>query len=266
MSSFPSVFRRFIPQLLYILLLPVSFFAFLLLYRPTYAVELIGFNHFGVHLTLLSCIVFLSVIITRLMYYYIPMKLNYSLYTLWCVAEIIFATFFVALYVWLALYPHNPYFEVLTSSFQLLFMTLVVPYSILTLSLRISDYHEKSIRALEPAGQKKMRFYDEKHNLKIILQPDVILFIAAEENYVHINYLENEKIRNFVLRSSMKAIEEMCMLNGIVRCHRSFFVNPLHIKVLRKDNEGVLYAELDANDVRHIPVSKRYYESLSNIL
>lgn len=266
MATVPGVFRRFIPQLLHALVLPIFFFVFLLIYRPADAVQLIGFNHFGVHLTLISCIVFLSVIVTRLLYYYIPMKLNYSLYILWCVSEIIFTSFFVALYVWLSLYPNNPYFEVLTSSFQLLFLTLSIPYSILALSLRISDYHEKSLNALEPVGQKKMRFYDEKHNLKIILQADVILFIAAEENYVHINYEENNKIKNFVLRSSMKAIEEMCMLNGIVRCHRSFYVNPLHIKVLRKDSEGVLYAELDASDVRHIPVSKRYYESLSNIL
>ena len=38
------------------------------------------------------------------------------------------------------------------------------------------------------------------------------------------------------------------------------------VKVLRKDHEGGVFAELDASDVRHIPVTKRYYDSLSALL
>ena len=64
----------------------------------------------------------------------------------------------------------------------------------------------------------------------------------------------------------MKALEELCQENGLVRCHRSFYVNPSHIKVLRKDKEGIVYAELDAKDVMHIPVTKRYYDHLSEML
>ena len=64
----------------------------------------------------------------------------------------------------------------------------------------------------------------------------------------------------------MKAIEEVCIENGLVRCHRSYLINPLHVKVLRKDQEGVVYAELDAPEVQHIPVTKRYYASVSSLL
>lgn len=266
METFPSIFRRFVPQFLHIFILPVFFFIFLLLYRPEDAQSLIGYTDFGVHITLLSCIVLVSVTLMRLIYYFIPMSLNYTLYIVWCFSEMIFASFFVALYLWLSLYPDSPYFEILTASFQLLSMTLAIPYSLLALSIRIWDYHQKANNPDKNLSMKKMRFYDEKHNLKIVLQSSVILYITAEENYVHIVYVENGKPRTFVLRSSMKAIDELCMENGLVRCHRSFYVNPVHIKVLRKDSEGVLYAELDLDDVRHIPVSKRYYESLSNIL
>jgi DNA-binding LytR/AlgR family response regulator len=51
-----------------------------------------------------------------------------------------------------------------------------------------------------------------------------------------------------------------------MRCHRSFYINPAHVKVLRKDRDGIMYAELDADDVRHIPVSKKYYDHLSDML
>ncbi len=265
MSAVPSIFRRFIPQLLHMLVLPVFFFAFLLIYRPAEVQELLGTSYFGVHITLLSCIIFLSATLVRLLYYFVPMKITYTLYGFWCLAEIIFMSFFVALYVWLALRRGTPYYQSLTLSFQIVSLTLIFPYVILALAMRIHDFHEKSQVALEPAGNKRIRFYDQKHNLKLVLVPQAVLFISSDENYVNIHYVESDKVKTFVLRSSMKAIEELCMENGLVRCHRSFFINPSHVKVLRKDQEGIVYAELDANS-RHIPVTKRYYESLAALL
>lgn len=266
MSAVPSVFRRFIPQLLHMIVLPVFFFAFLLLYRPFEIQQFCGNAFFGVHITLLSCIILLSAILLRLLYYFIPMRINYTLYIFWCLGEMVFMTFFVALYLWLSLYREQPYYEMLTISFQIVSMTLVIPYVILALSLRIHDYHERSLIANEPSSTKRIRFYDSKHNLKIVLMADTILYISSDENYINIYYVENDKLRSYVLRSSMKAIEEVCVENGMVRCHRSYLINPLHVKVLRKDKEGVVYAELDAAQAQHIPVTKRYYASLSALL
>ena len=158
-----------------------------------------------------------------------------------------------------------PYFEFLTQSFKLVSLTLVYAYVILALAVRV---HEYSVKASEPsdASSQKMRFYDNLHNLKIVLPSQSVLYIAAEENYVNIFYLESGKVREYVLRSSMKAIDELCQDNGLVRCHRSFYINPVHVNVLRRDQDGIMYAELDAADVRHIPVSKTYYKHLSEIL
>ena len=64
----------------------------------------------------------------------------------------------------------------------------------------------------------------------------------------------------------MKAIDELCQDNGLLRCPRSYYINPSHVKVLRKDKEGVVYAELDEKDVMHIPVTKKYYDRLSDLL
>lgn len=266
MSSIPTVFRRFIPQLLHMVVLPVFFFTFLLIYRPFEVQLLLGTSYFGVHISLFSSIILLSTIVVRLIYYFVPMKITYTLYGFWCLAEIIFMSFFVALYIWLALRSDTPYYENLTLSFQIVSLSLIFPYVIMALAMRIYDFHEKSQIALEPASGKRMRFYDHKHNLKLVLVPQAVLFISSDENYVNIHYVENDKVKTFVLRSSMKAIEELCVENGLVRCHRSFFINPSHVKVLRKDAEGVVYAELDASDSRHIPVTKRYYDSLTALL
>lgn len=260
----PRIFRRFIPQLLHIIVLPAFFFVFMLIYTPFNSPEYLGNDWYGVHITIISCILLVSTVIMRLLYYFLPLHLNYTLYVFWCIAEIIFASFFSALYVYLVLDRKMVYFEALANSLQYLSLTLVIPYSILALSMRITDYSQ---RELEPAQDiQRMRFYDDKHNLKIVLQPSAILYIGADQNYVNIYYSENGKVRSYVLRSSMKAIDELCQDNGLLRCHRSYYVNPSHVKVLRKDKEGIVYAELDAQEVMHIPVTKTYYARLADTL
>lgn len=260
-----SIFRRFIPQLLHIIILPISFFVFMLIYTPSGIVDFLGQEWFGVHLTIMSSILLLSICVTRISYYFIPMRLNYTLYVFWCFGEIIFASFFVALYLWLVLDRPVHYFDMLTATFKYLFLTLTITYSILTLSIRVYDYHNRISENISSVV-RRMRFYDNQHNLKLVLMPEAILYIQAEENYVNINYTENDRVKEFVLRSSMKALDELCQDNGLVRCHRSFYINPVHIKVLRKDRDGIMYAELDADDVRTIPVSKTYYRILSDML
>lgn len=265
MSQISKIFRRFVPQLLHMIVLPIFFFAFMLIYRPLNSVEFMGGEWFGVHLTISSCIILLSAIIVRLLYYYLPMRINYSLYILWCLGETIFMAFFVALYIWLVRHKPMPYFEAFTASFQYISLTLAIPYVILGLSLRLYEYHNK-LEDDSSVSMQRMRFYDDRHNLKLVLTPEAILYITAEENYVNILYTDNGKVRTYVLRSSMKALDELCQDHGLVRCHRSFYVNPAHVKVLRKDKDGIVYAELDAKDVMHIPVTKRYYDRLSEML
>lgn len=265
MALVSKIFRRFIPQLLHMIVLPVFYFTFMLIYRPSGFTEYLGGEWFAVHLTIVSCIILLSVIIVRLLYYFLPMKINYTLYTFWCLAEIIFTSFFTALYLWLALHRWLPYFEVVGVSFKYLSIVLIFPYIILALSLRIYDYHKAS-QSPEETTIQRMRFYDNKHNLKIVLTPDAILYIAADENYVTITYNENGKERNYALRASMKSIDELCQDNGLVRCHRSYYINPSFVRVLRKEKEGVIFAEMESGNVTRIPVSKKYYDRLAELL
>ena len=264
MSLVPRLFRRFIPQLLHMIVLPLFVFTFTLVYRPLGVNHLIGSEFFGVHVTIATCIVLVSVIIMRVLYYFLPLRLNYTLYTLWCVGEILFMSFFVALYLWLVLDKPAPYFDIMMYSFKYLFCTLPIPYSILALSIRV--YDSNSVAQSAEESQKRMRFYDVSHNLKFVITSGSVLYIGADENYINIYYIDNGKVRCYVLRNSMRSVDEVCLSNGLVRCHRSFYINPSHVKVLRKDKEGVVYAVLDADDVRDIPVSKKFYNNLADLL
>jgi DNA-binding LytR/AlgR family response regulator len=173
--------------------------------------------------------------------------------------------FYDAVYIWLVRLKPMRCFVAFAASFQYVSLTLVIPYVIMALSLRLYEYHNK-IEDESSNASHRMRFYDDRHNLKIVLTSDSILYITAEENYVNIYYTDNDKVKSYVLRSSMKALDELCQDHGLIRCHRSYYVNPLHVKVLRKDKEGIVYAELDARDMMHIPVTKRYYDRLSEML
>jgi DNA-binding LytR/AlgR family response regulator len=64
----------------------------------------------------------------------------------------------------------------------------------------------------------------------------------------------------------MAALEEISEHYSFVRCHRSFYVNPAHVTVLRKETGSQVYAELDVEGMPSIPVSKRYYDALANLL
>ena len=119
---------------------------------------------------------------------------------------------------------------------------------------------------MQEAEDDLVRFADNTGRLKLVIANDVILYILAQENYVSIHYMEGEKEKEYSLRQSMRGIEELMSKHGIVRCQRSYFVNPRHVTVLRKDKEGMIQAELDVNGSRPVPVSPKYYEDLNKML
>lgn len=263
MTQVPKSYRRFIPQLFHMIVLPLFFFTFTLVYRPFDLTSFFGTAWFGVHVTVLSCIMLACVVVTRLLYYFLPLKLNYALYIVWCFGEGIFIAFFASLYLWLIKENPGTYFDVLARSLEFLLFTLAIPYSILALSIKIYDLQNEKA---EVVNASRMRFYDVNRNLKLVVTADTILYIGAEENYINIYYTDNGKVKCYVLRNSMKSVDELCLSNGLVRCHRSFYVNPSHVRVLRKEKEGIVCAELDVDDVRDIPVSKKFYKNLAEML
>lgn len=154
------------------------------------------------------------------------------------------------------------YLNLLTKTVELTALVLVFPYVIIGLSLTITDLK----KIPEEKADKKIRFMDEKNNIKLVTPVSNVLYISAEENYIHIYYIEKDKLKTFILRNTMQKIEELCKNNGLIRCHRSYYVNKDHIKTLRKEKDNIIIAELDSSEKFHIPVSKRYYDTLTEII
>lgn len=109
-------------------------------------------------------------------------------------------------------------------------------------------------------GEDYANFYDSGGKLAFSLRRINLLYLEAADNYCNIHYINQEKEDTFILRNSMKRIEDSEQYKGLVRCHRSYMVNIENVKSLRKGKDG-LVLEL-TQGAKTIPVSKKYNEAV----
>ncbi len=273
MKSKLRVSRSYWSQLKYALMMPVYFFVYVLVTDSFSFEEVFSVGRLepASHLLMMSLIMSCIYIVSRLIFCsaYRRTTLFWWHYGLWCMGEMLVSSFFLALYMSLS-YRNSggmPYFDAFDYCMWLIFAILLPLYIICVLS-RIIVNKDKVIAMLRdtPQDNTLAKFYDYGKRLKLTITPSAIVYVSAEANYVNIHYIENEKLRSFTLRNSMKSIENLPLAQKLVRCHRSYFVNPKHVKVLGKGDDGIFYAEFLLENVPKIPVSKQYYDILTNAL
>ena len=145
-------------------------------------------------------------------------------------------------------------------------LVLLLPYSVSWLYFSWRDKKEQIDRLADghavPAITRNMiSFYDEKGILKFSVKKENLLYLEAAENYVSICYLSKDKVSRYLLRETLKNIEETFSGDEIVRCHRSYMVNFEKVKVIRRDRDG-LKLGFDNPQVIDIPVSKTYVNTV----
>lgn len=250
------------------LIVPVYALFFVALYRPYGINELLDMSDttFTFNVTILFCIVLVSVSLTRGCLYLIGRYKYVSrpLYAVWCLGEIIVSALFAALYITLVSDEPVPYFDAAGISSGILFSICIFPYSFLWLAFELYIRHDDNIPASDDVSL--IRFYDEYRKLRFVIAPEALVFIKSDENYVQINYMHDARIKKFILRSSMRALEETMTKHGLVRCHRSYFVNPSFIKMIHRDHSGVIVAELKIGDCGNVPISRKYHDAITRLL
>ena len=178
-------------------------------------------------------------------------------YAIWIVLEIFFMSLFYTIYT-LVLNPEREYMEVFNDSAVNTSLVLLLPYSVLHLYFSYKE-KERQLRLLEEnqteaaVRQSVFSFYDEKNELRLSVKRSNLLYLESADNYVCIWYLNKGQLTKFMLRNSLKAIEESLADTNVLRCHRSFMVNFDQVKVIRREKEGV-YLELGIEKVPDIPI------------
>lgn len=106
----------------------------------------------------------------------------------------------------------------------------------------------------------KIMFVAENEKDKVELLPEQLLYIESADNYSNIVFIESEKIKKQLIRSSLKRIESQLKLDFIVRCHRTFIVNLKNVKNVEGNAAGY---KLSFNwDNYFVPVSRNYGNSI----
>lgn len=220
--------------------------------------------------SLIILIGMLVVVVSRLiMLSYVKNRtITYWLYAFWVLAEIVSMSMFYSLFS--KFIPKEgasrDFAEIFHRSTLNTSFVLLLPYAILWLYFSLRDkslmLEKMAHEEAHPEVVKKplIAFLDEKGELKLSIMLENLLYIDSADNYATIHYLNKSKLSHFLLRNSLKWMEENLTKDfPLVRCHRSYIVNLDKVKVLRKTKDG-FFLELEAVNTPDIPVSKTYYE------
>ncbi|MGB0524199.1 MAG: LytR/AlgR family response regulator transcription factor [Flammeovirgaceae bacterium] len=131
--------------------------------------------------------------------------------------------------------------------------TLVMMFPI-SISLLLMPKKGQAQQVAEPM----LLFQSENKKQQLRLKPDSFLYIKSEDNYINIFYLSNGLVKSALMRQTMKKIEtEFTQHENLMRCHRSYLVNPEKVNQVHRTTRHV---QLDIGYDIRLPVSKKYQE------
>ena len=254
--------------ILHSLVVPIFALVFVIAYQPFGIYDTLQMEHssFTFNATILFCIVLVSMTITRLWLYLIGRHSSIArpVYAIWCAGEVVISSLFVSLYMALMTRESIPFFEIAGASFVQMAAICIFPYALLWTGLELYASHKAEEST--PEDNSLIRFHDEYKKLRLVIAPEAVMFIKSEDNYVQIHYMDGNRTKQFILRSSMRALEETLSKHGLVRCHRSYFINPAYIKIVHRDSSGLIVAELKQDGFESIPISRKYQEDITRLL
>ena len=210
----------------------------------------------------------LVVVLSRIVMYQVCKKhiINIWQYLLWIFTEIFLMALSYALFEKFLLKDTRVITDLIKISSRNTALVLLLPYSVLWLYFSWKDKKEQidrlaDVNVLTENTRNMISFYDDKGILKFSIKKENLLYLESAENYVSICYINKGSVSKYLLRNTLKKIDERFAGTEIIRCHRSFMVNFEKVKVIIKDIGG-LKLGLDNPFVREIPVSKTYVSSV----
>jgi hypothetical protein len=210
------------------------------------------------------------VIISRLVMYRRANRRPVTLgqYLLWIAAEILLMALFFTIYTLSVNNGERDAWRAFQDSVTNTALVILLPYTILHLYFSRVDKTRRLLQLQQtrddppPPTPRGFSFRDERGNPRLTVSRPALLYIESADNYVIICYLNKGKTTRFLLRATLKALEKQLDGADILRCHRSYMVNFEHVKVIRRDKDG-LHLELDVEHAPDIPVSRTYSDRVS---
>ena len=254
------------------LILSTAFFAlvFINIYKPFSSSGWYRVSEFMffVYSSLIILTGVLVVVISRIVLYYTGKKrdITVGMYVIWILLEIFFMSLFYTLYT-IRLNPERDYLAVFKESSVNTTLVLLLPYFFIHFYFLYQENKRKLQQIEEQADSpilpKIYSFYDEKNELRLSVNRTNLLYIESADNYVYVWYMNKGNLTKFILRNTMKAIEEQMADTGVLRCHRSYIVNLEQVNVIRRQRDGICL-EFGIKNVPDIPITKKYSERITH--
>jgi DNA-binding LytR/AlgR family response regulator len=249
--------------------------ALIIAYRPQVILRglIVNSNQSIFYIISLIILGFITLITSRVLFYKTNKRkpLTFKNFCTWIILEIVSIILVLSVFAWSINEPNTRSFTTIIERTTIsVFSVLFIPYLVswLYFSLKEKEKELKEVLAESEEAQLEdvkglVNFSDEKGVLRMSLRAEDLLYLKSADNYVYIYYLNNKKeIVNYLLRNTLKNIEENNSNTNLIRCHRFYMVNSRNVKLLRKAKDGLLL-ELDTESLCEIPVSKTYLPAVS---
>ena len=198
-------------------------------------------------------------------------EISYLQYIAWITCEILFMTL---MFTVVALFTdtNKGIITLFNNSLVKTFLILLIPYTMCYIyfiwqervaQLRILRARlDEDETALQTAY---VQIFDEKGEMRLSIRREHLLMIESADNYICVWYTNQNAPKKVLVRNTLKQVAEQLASTHIQRCHRSYLVNLDHVKVLRREKEGV-FVELGIDGVPDVPISKTYSDSVQKWL
>lgn len=143
-----------------------------------------------------------------------------------------------------------------TDTLKYAFGVMALPYS-MALGWFYAREKVSQLKNIHQVEDSPLHIRDEYDKLTLTLQPSNLLLLKAEDNYVHIFYLNGNAVKKELVRNSLKKLELQLAGHGFTRSHRSYMVNLSRVILFKKNSKGH-YLLIDGLEDVTIPVSTSY--------
>ena len=114
-------------------------------------------------------------------------------------------------------------------------------------------------------GKELVTFLADNEKDRFVIELSNLLYIESTGNYIEIYYCKENKLKNEVLRSTLKRTELQLECHPlIIKCHRAFLINATKIIQVKGNSQGLRLAL--ENTQTEIPVSRNFSKSLKDKL
>ena len=198
-------------------------------------------------------------------------QISYVHYIAWIACEILVMTLMFTI-VALFTDTNKGIITLFKNSLIKTFLMLLIPYTLCYIYFiwqeRVAQLRmlRERIAEDETALQAAyVQIFDEKGEMRLSVRREHLLLIESADNYICVWYTNNKAPKKVLVRNTLKQVAEQLASTHIQRCHRSYLVNLDHVKVLRREKEGI-FVELGIVGVPDVPISKTYSDSIQKWL